>query len=149
MKMKMMSIFVDTNIWVYIRLNQSEFHAEALTAIQELEDDGVALWTSHQVIREYVAVLAKRHPLTASISAREAASAARDMLARLNVAPDSTQVLDRLLEWIQERDPSYRRVHDANIVACMLCSGVTTILTNDPEDFRVYSDLIDVRPLRP
>ncbi len=52
-------LFVDTNVLVYANVAEAPFHTEARAAIRTYEDQGVTLWISRQIIREYLATLTR------------------------------------------------------------------------------------------
>gem|GEM_PF-6727559 len=52
-------VFLDTNILVYASVDSSPFYGVARTAITSYESQGIPLWISRQVIREYLATLAR------------------------------------------------------------------------------------------
>jgi predicted nucleic acid-binding protein len=52
-------VFLDTNVLVYASLALSPFHAAATERLAALEGDGVDLWVSRQVLREYLAAMTR------------------------------------------------------------------------------------------
>jgi hypothetical protein len=66
-------VFVDTNVLVYATRPSSAEHA-ARAALTGLEGEGSTLWVSHQVLREYLAVVtqpqvtASALPMTTAIA---------------------------------------------------------------------------------
>ena len=84
-------VFLDTNILVYAGVDPSPFHQVALTAIQSREATEVPLWISRQVLREYLATLARPHvgiPIT-TLTAQ-----VRLFESRFHIAEDSPLVRD-------------------------------------------------------
>jgi hypothetical protein len=67
--------------------------------------------------------------------------------ARFQIAEDGSAVTDELLRIIVPTTIGGKRIHDANIVATMLIHGIGTLLTNNAQDFQVFSHLINVEPL--
>jgi predicted nucleic acid-binding protein len=49
------AVFVDTNILVYANFPQAHFHELAFSRITGLDASGASLWTSRQVLREFLA----------------------------------------------------------------------------------------------
>ena len=70
------AILVDTNIIVYATVQESPFHRQARARLAALRKEGIDLWVSRQVIREYLAVvtrpLAVSDPMTGSQAAARA-----------------------------------------------------------------------------
>jgi predicted nucleic acid-binding protein len=116
------SVFVDTNVLVYANVATAPSHQVALDALTEMHATGVQLWISRQVIREYVATLAR--PQTFAIPDFTTVAADVEYLrARFEVADDTHAVTDRLLELVREVAVGGKQVHDANIVATMQAYG--------------------------
>ncbi|UBF24523.1 hypothetical protein K9N68_22920 [Kovacikia minuta CCNUW1] len=51
------AVFVDTNILVYANLALSPFHVQAVERLQVFNDQGIDLWLSRQVLREYLSAM--------------------------------------------------------------------------------------------
>lgn len=49
-------VFVDTNVWVYASVPNAPLHAQAR---QALERATAPLWTSRQVLREFLAAMSR------------------------------------------------------------------------------------------
>jgi predicted nucleic acid-binding protein len=112
-------VFLDTNILVYACWSVAPLHARALAAIQQREAAGVSLWISRQVLREYLATLARPR---VGIPIATLTAEVRQFAARFQIV-------------------------DANIVATMQVTGIRQILTNNPRDFAPFMSLITVVPL--
>jgi predicted nucleic acid-binding protein len=48
------AVFIDTNVLVYAIFPGTPFHDAARARLTELESNGVVLWTSRQVFREFL-----------------------------------------------------------------------------------------------
>lgn len=59
---------------------------------------------------------------------------------------DSSQIFPNWLDLITSRKVMGKRTHDARIVAVMLTCEVTHILTLNPNDFTISSNITIVRP---
>lgn len=142
------SVFLDTNVLVYANVAESPFHALALSRIERMYQDGVDLWISRQVLREYLAVLTRLRRSAEALSTRVLAERVRFFATHFRVANEDQVVTDRLLELVERFSVVGRQVHDANIVATMLACSVGCLLTANEQDFTQYSSLIVVEPLR-
>ena len=136
------STFLDTNVLVYASVNTSPFHTAALNTITELEDTGVQLWISRQVMREYLATLIRP---SVKLTIPELVRAVHAFELRYHVAEDNPLVTAQLLTFLEQG--MSRQVHDTNIVATMLTYGVRQIVTNNPDDFTPFRSLITIVPL--
>ena len=135
-------IFLDTNILVYASVDPSPFYDLARAAITAFEAHHTPLWISRQVLREYLATLARPH---IGIPITELTAAVRQFAVRFHIAEESPLVTAQLLTLL-ERGYS-RQIHDTNIVATMQAFGIKRILTNNPDDFAPFASLITVIPL--
>jgi predicted nucleic acid-binding protein len=135
-------IFLDTNILVYASVDTSPFYDRARVAITDYETNGTPLWISRQVLREYLATLARPH---VGIPITELTATVRQFEVRFQMAEEGPLVTAQLLTLLEQGYST--QVYDTNIVATMQTIGVTRILTNNPDDFTPFVALITVIPL--
>jgi predicted nucleic acid-binding protein len=143
------AVFLDTNILVYAQVRQAPWHQEARQAITELEQAGVPLWISRQVLREYLAVLTRPQTWATPPPLTDLLADVQALTRRFHVADDTPQVTAQLLTILARIPVGGRQVHDANIVATMLTQGVSRLLTHNTVDFTRFQALITVLPLLP
>ena len=135
-------VFLDTNILVYASVDTSPSYHAARAAITAYEASQTPLWISRQVLREYLATLARPH---VGIPISELTAAVRQFEVRFPMAEGSPLVTAQLLTLLEQGDST--QIHDMNIVATMQAVGVGRILTNNPDDFTPFASLITVLPL--
>lgn len=140
-------VFIDTNILVYANLAKSPFYLEATQRLTSLDAQGVDLWVSRQILREYLAAMTKPGVLTGAIPVASLVNDVRYFAGRFRVAEDGPSVTERLLDLMENVPLGGSQVHDANIVASMLAHGVGRLLTHNTGDFVRFSHLITVLPL--
>lgn len=140
-------VFLDTNILVYARATQSPFHQTALQAIQRLDNSGVEVWISRQVLREYLATLTRPQLFTNPLPIDRLIEDIRLFQTQFRVAEDDPKVTERLLTLMEQVPIGGRQVHDANIVATMQAYGIDQLLTHNVADFNRFSEFITVWPL--
>ena len=102
---------------------------------------------SRQILREYLAALSRPQTFAKPRSARELVSDIRYFLNHFRLAEDGPAVTERLLELIEGVEVGGKQIHDANVVATMLASGIPALLTHNVGDFVRFSDVIQVIPL--
>ena len=141
--------FIDTNILVYGVLTSSPFHAQAVKALAEREQAGVELWTSRQILREYVSALTRGGASKPAVPLADMVKDLVAFLSRYRIAEDGPAVTAQFLMLLGSVPVGGKQVHDANIVATMLAHGLKRILTHNVADFRRFSPWIDVIPLVP
>jgi predicted nucleic acid-binding protein len=136
--------FIDTNILIYAKLAHSPFHTKALAAMKPLIDDGVTLWISRQVLREYLAVMTRPSTLTETIPVTSLLEDVRYFSSRFSVAEENATTTEKLSELLLKIPCGGKQIHDANIVATMLTYGVTHLLTHNGADFARFSAFVEV-----
>ena len=141
-------MFVDTNILVYANLNKSPWHEKAAAALQNLHYSDTPIWINRQILREYIAVMTRADLLTASIPAESIVEDVRLFQFVFNVADETSQVTDVLLELLKKFQVRGKQIHDTNIVASMLACGVRRLLTNNAADFARSSSEIEILDLQ-
>jgi predicted nucleic acid-binding protein len=100
-------------------------------------------WISRQVLREYLAMLARPH---LGIPITELTAALRQFEVRFRMAEDGPLVTAPLLTLLEQGYST--RVHDTNIVATMQAVGVGRILTSNQNDFTPFASFVTVIPLQ-
>jgi predicted nucleic acid-binding protein len=121
------SIFLNTNILVYASVDVSPSYRVARAAITAYGAGQVPLWISRQVLREYLATLARPH---VGIPMTELTAAVHQFEVRLQMAEDGHLLTAQLLMLLEQGYST--QVHDMNIVATTQTVGVGRILTNNP-----------------
>lgn len=91
-------IFLDTNILVYASVDSSPFYGLARTVITTYATNQIPLWISRQVIREYLATLARPR---VGIPMAELTAAVRQFEVRFQVAEDGPLVTAQLLALLE------------------------------------------------
>jgi predicted nucleic acid-binding protein len=140
-------VFVDTNVLVFSTITTANQHAAARDKLAELRAASVPMWLSRQVLREYAVVLTRPQSFSVPLPASAVSADIRHFMGVFNLAEDGTAVTEKLL-WLLENVPiGGKQIHDANIVATMLCYGIPRLLTDDTGDFNRFSSLITIMPL--
>jgi predicted nucleic acid-binding protein len=96
---------------------------------------------SYGSLREYLA--APSLPMAMAIAD------VRHFQSLFEVAPDGGPVFEQLLKLLAAYPGSGKQVHDANLVATMLVSGVNRLLTYNARDFQRFTSTIKFEPLVP
>lgn len=133
---------LDTNVLLAASDEGRPEHTSAMIAINEWPSSGMALYTSGQILREYVAVATRpteRNGL--GLQQADVVANVRALRARLRLMAEDVRVSDRLLTLLDAVECSGKQVHDANIVATMLVHGVDTLVTSNIDDFRRFNNV--------
>jgi predicted nucleic acid-binding protein len=127
---------IDTNVFLAA---VDESRPERGNAIQTLEGWpalGVALYTTTQVLREFLVVATR--PVAANGLGLALPDAIRDVAEfaeATTVLPETLATWRKLLELVQDIGVTGVRVHDANIAACALVNGIGAVVTGNAADF--------------
>src|SRR5437867_621625 len=105
-------LFVDTNILVFASSTRSEPHAAALEKLHGLWRSRRKLWISRQVLREYLCVMTRPDSPPHPLSRDTVLTAARGMLAMFQVADETHDTSQRLLDLLQRFNVRGNDVHD-------------------------------------
>ncbi|MGQ0463805.1 MAG: type II toxin-antitoxin system VapC family toxin [Sporichthyaceae bacterium] len=141
-------VALDTNVLIAASNPMRPWHAEALRMLAQWPQDGIALYASTQILREYLSVATRPVAANGLGLLRTAAVAnVREFRRRIELLADTEAVSARLLELLEAVECTGRQVHDANIVATMLVHGVGTLVTDDRSHFERFAHLIEVRDL--
>ena len=140
-------LFLDTNLLIAATDRARAEHSVVTRAFNETwPHQGVTLYTSGQVLREYLAVVTR--PVDVNGLGLGASSALANVAAfrlRMTFLDENEKVAARLGGLIAKREVSGKRIHDANIVATMLAHGIQVLLTLNPRDFASFDGLVEVR----
>jgi predicted nucleic acid-binding protein len=129
-------VVLDTNVLLAATDEARPDHWDAVASLNEWPASGVALYTSGQILREYLAVATRPIGHNGLGMPQPAAVAnIRALRGRLRLMVENGKVLDRLAEVLDAVDCSGKQVHDANVVATMLVHGVGTVVTGNVADF--------------
>lgn len=140
---------LDTNVLLAATDEAREEHEYAVAAINLWPASGVVLYTSGQIVREYLAVATRPADHNGlGMTQSDAVANIRALRARLNLLADDVKMSDRLLEVLDGAHCAGKQVHDANVVATMLVHGVDTIVTMNVDDFTRFGDHVQVVDLR-
>ena len=141
---------LDTNVLLAATDEARQEHEHAVAAINLWPASGLVLYTSGQIMREYLAVATRPVDQNGLGMARpDAVANVRALRARLNLLAEDIKVSDRLLELLETIECAGKQIHDANVVATMLVHGIDTVVTMKVNDFARFGDHVQVADLRP
>lgn len=72
----------------------------------------------------------------------------KDFLANPSIAliHSSNASLDQTVEWLQRHSLGRKRILDTHLAAILKTNGVSRLLTSNPSDFAIFSDLEVISP---
>ncbi|MDN5920268.1 MAG: hypothetical protein L0I76_35090 [Pseudonocardia sp.] len=120
-------------------------HAGARAALDDWPSRGTTLYTSGQVLREYLSVATRPEQHNGlGLSMTDTLGNVRALQERLTHLAENEKVTARLLELLAGVRCTGKQVHDANIVATMLVHGIDTLATINVDDFTRFVPQIAV-----
>ena len=141
-------VLPDANILVYASLPHSPFHHAATDKLHAAAARG-EVWTSRQVLREYLAAMTRPGVADPMPALDDVLSNTVLFEQRFRVAEDIAAVTAELLALLAAVPCGGKQVHDANIVATMRAYGISNLLTHNIKDFTRFAGYITVLPLVP
>jgi predicted nucleic acid-binding protein len=139
------AVVVDTNVLLSATAPLRPHHHAALRVLNVWPNEGIVLATGSQVLREYLAVATR--PVTANgldLAAEDALANVAAFRGRMRFLLESEPTWDRLRALIATYGCLGKQVHDANVVATALTSGITKLVTANTTDFRRFATEIEV-----
>ncbi|MPY96567.1 MAG: PIN domain-containing protein [Actinophytocola sp.] len=141
-------VVLDTNVLLSATDTGRPEFDRARAALDDWPARGTVLYTSGQILREYLSVATRpveRNGL--GLPQPDAIANITALRDRLHLLAENDKVADRMLDLLTTTTCGGKQVHDANIVATMLTHGVHTLVTLNVGDFARFDHAIDVVPL--
>lgn len=143
-------VVIDTNVLLAATDEGRADHDDAIGSLNAWPELGMTLYSSGQILREYLAVTTR--PVAQNglgITRLDAVANVRRLRTRLHLLAEDEKVADRLLELLDVVECAGKQVHDANVVATALVHGVNTIATLNVADFARFKGHLNVVGLQP
>jgi len=139
------AVLVDTNVLLAATVPLRPLHRAALAVFNDWPNQGVILVTSAQVFREYLVVATRPIEVNGlGFGIEEALGNVAAFQGRTRLLHDNEQAWDRLRTLVSSYPCSGKQIHDANLVATALASGVTKLVTANSGDFSRFSPEMDI-----
>jgi predicted nucleic acid-binding protein len=142
------AVLVDTNVLLSATSPPRSLHRAALAVLNDWPNQGMVLATSNQILREYLVVATR--PIDANglgLSIEDALFNVTALCGRMRLLMESESTWDRLRTLIEAYGCKGKQIHDANLVALALTSGVTKVVTANVGDFSRFSAELEVLDL--
>lgn len=139
------AVLVDTNVLLSATAPRRALYPSALEVLNHWPNQGMILAVTGQVLREYLAVATR--PVEANglaLSVDDALANVAVFRSRMRLLLESEPALDRLRALIATYQCLGKQIHDANLVATALTSGVTRLVTANVSDFTRFATEIEV-----
>ncbi len=143
-------VMLDTNVLLAATDEARAEHDQALKIVNDWPGLGTTLYTSGQIMREYLAVAtrpAEKNGLGLELA--DALANVRALRGRTSLLEEDGRVADRLLALLDDIACGGKQIHDANVVATMLVHGIETVVTINLDDFTRFGEHVRLVGLAP
>jgi len=133
---------VDTNVLVYSTVSGNPWHQQARQWLATLQDKGLHLCITTQILREYLVVLTRGTVFEESFSVDQVLTQIETLLPSLMVLDEPLAAADLLRTLVRQYQIRGKQIHDANIIAVMLTHGVHRLATYNQPDFQRFDEIV-------
>lgn len=141
---------LDTNVLLAATDEARHEHEHAVAALNVWPASGMVLYTSGQILREYLVVATRSIDNNGlGLRRQDAIANVRALRTRLNLLVEDAKVSERLLGLLDGIECAGKQIHDANVVATMLVYGIDTVVTINTRDFARFDKRVRVVGLQP
>jgi predicted nucleic acid-binding protein len=141
---------LDTNVLLAATDEGRAEHDPALAVVNDWPGRGTTLYTSGQIMREYLAVATRPAAMNGlGLALADALANVRAFRGRTTLLAEDGKVADRLLALLDDVACGGKQVHDANVVATMLVHGIDSIVTINTGDFARFGRHVRLVGLAP
>ena len=133
---------IDTNVLVYSTVLDNPWHDQSRRWLASLQNQGVRLCVTTQILREYLVVLTRGNIFEKSFSVDQVLVQIRMLLSSLAVLDEPLEVVDLLHDLVRRYQIRGKSIHDANIVAVMSAHGIHRLATYNSSDFKRFEEIV-------
>jgi len=138
-------VVLDTNVLLAASDTGRSEYARAREALDEWPAQGTALYTSGQILREYLSVATRPERQNGlGLSQVDSVANVRALRGRLRLLAENEKVSTCLLALLDDIRCTGKQVHDANIVATMLVHGIGALATINTGDFARFGRQVKI-----
>ena len=138
-------VMLDTNVLLAATDQGRAEHGDALTVLNRWAAGETTLYTSGQILREYLAVATRPTDHNGlGLKPADALSNVRAIRERTAFLAEDARVADRLQGLLTDVECGGKQVHDANVIATMLAHGVGTVVTMNVKDFARFEGYVSL-----
>jgi predicted nucleic acid-binding protein len=134
-------VFVDTNVLIYrtFALFDADKHEAVKLQFEAMSNAGMVLCISGQVLREFFAISTNPKFFDQPLSTTEACQMMQEFALAFEVLVDAPASI--LISLLIKYNVTKQKIHDTNLVATMIHSGVNQLYTFNTKDFKGFSEV--------
>jgi predicted nucleic acid-binding protein len=138
---------IDTNILLRSSDADSPSYQKTRDCISNLLSAGEEFWIAPQNTVEFWAVATRPSSVNGlGWDTSKAEIEVQEIIARFGLLPESAEVFPRWRQLVAEKKIQGKRTHDARLVAVMLVSGISRLVTLNPSDFVGFPEITVFSP---
>ena len=134
--------FLDTNVLLSACDESRPAHERSSRLLEEALAGRRSLYASGQVFREFLVVATR--PVEANglgMSAGDALANVTEFSRCIRLLDETEEVSRRLRNLVRQHKLQGKRIHDANIAATLLAHGLDRLVTDNPADYKVFTQI--------
>jgi predicted nucleic acid-binding protein len=136
-------IFIDTNVLLAATDRTRTTHGASTAFLQQSIREGVRLFVSGQILREYLVVATRPVDRNGLGLPPSKACVNVDLFRECSDFLGENDTTARLLmTLVKDHDLKGKRIHDAGVAATMRAHGLSHLKTWNHDDFKIFDDLI-------
>jgi len=135
-----MTVAIDTDFLVAVEIRDHLFHKPADAVLDRLLEEGHKLAVAPQMLAEFVHVVTDSKRLKDPLLMEEALARAEywwQAREVVRIYPEGDAV-STWIEWLREHRLGRKRLLDTMLAASACSYGISTIVTNNEKDFKVF-----------
>ena len=132
---------IDTNVLVYSTVSGHAWHQQARHWVSALQEDGIQLCVTPQILREYLVVLTRGSVFEKSFSVEQVLAQMQAFLPAFALLDETRASAQQLQDLVRQYNVRGKQIHDANVVAVMLTHGIQRLVTYNRSDFERYAEI--------
>jgi predicted nucleic acid-binding protein len=136
-----MTAAIDTDFLLAVEIRDHIFHKPADSLLARLLEEGHKLAVAPQILAEFVHVVTDSNRLKEPLSMEEALARAEHWWqARevIRIYPEGDAVTT-WIEWLRDHRLGRKRLLDTMLAASARTQGISTIVTNNEKDFKIFA----------
>jgi predicted nucleic acid-binding protein len=129
-------VLIDTNVLLEATDEGRRFHVRAMDLFRSADDDGVDLYLSTQVIREYLVVATR--PIENNglgMTTHTALDNIKRFRKRASWVAETLQAGELFLDWAATYGTRGKKLHDLQILATASAAGMHALVTANGKDY--------------
>lgn len=140
-------VFIDTNILIYLVDHGDPRHRKAQVVIKDIFDRRLTGVVSAQIFLEFAAIASDRCRIPEPLSTEEIYESISTFRRIFRIIVPTEIALNYWMKMVKQHEITRQKVFDTFLVATAYENNISTIYTENINDFRIYPNIEIVNPL--